>query len=77
MTLWASSLCPSEQARVTSAKSCLAWRSLNVEVTFEVKSFHFRLYFWVAALPMVVAGLVLLLLLPAIRLLVGFLGWLG
>ena len=38
---------PSAQARVTSTKSCLQWRSRNVEATLTEKSFHFRLYFCV------------------------------
>ena len=47
MTLCASNVDPSEHARVTSTKSCLEWRSRNVEATLTVKSFHFKLYFWV------------------------------
>ena len=47
MTLCASNVDPSEHAKVTSTKSCLEWRSRNVEATLTVKSFHFRLYFWV------------------------------
>ena len=46
MTLWASRVLPSEQASVTSTKSCLEWRSRKVVATFMEKSFHFRLYFW-------------------------------
>jgi hypothetical protein len=53
MTLWASRVDPSAQARVTSTKSCLEWRSRNVEATLTVKSFHLRLYFCV--LPMAAA----------------------
>ena len=47
MTLCASNVDPSEQAKVTSTKSCLEWRSRKVEATLTVKSFHFKLYFWV------------------------------
>lgn len=47
MTLCASSVDPSAHASVTSTKSCLECRSRNVEATLTVKSFHFKLYFWV------------------------------
>ena len=59
MTLCASSVDPSEQANVTSTKSCLEWRSRKVDATLTVKSFHFKLYFWVEPIVMITDALVI------------------
>ena len=57
-TLWASICCPSPQARVTSVKSLSSLSSLNEEVMFSLKSFHWRHSFSEVAIIRVIVCLV-------------------